>query len=101
MKWIGLITVTLATLGLTGCGDSADNVAACEGYVQQINSLECYSGAARLDPGSTCGAFDDTDCDISDYFDCLTENTTCMSIGGMSVPDPSGTASCQSLANCN
>ena len=84
-----------------GGGGAADNQAACEGWVQQVNSLECYMGSTQLDPGSSCSSYGSTTCDISDYFDCLTANTQCMDVAGMSLPDSSGTASCASLANCD
>lgn len=99
MKGIRYLLGIVAIAAMSACS-SADNVGACEGYVSQINSLECFGGA-QLDPMTTCSGYESTSCDISEYFDCLTENTQCMDVGGVSVPDTSGTASCAALARCD
>lgn len=98
-----VVTLTLAAMAVAtaGCNSGPDNRASCEAYVEQINSLECFSGSAMLNPQTTCSGYDSTTCDISGYFDCLTDNTECMTVGGVSVPDTSGIASCASLATCD
>ena len=79
-----------AGMGLQGCG--TDNVAACEEWIESLNCGE-YDFSSTLD----CSIYESTECDISDYFDCLTENTECID----GVPDMTGWLSCLSKATCN
>ncbi|MBN1654614.1 MAG: hypothetical protein JXA30_12660 [Deltaproteobacteria bacterium] len=82
MKKAGLISIILALFALAaGCGG---NQAACEDYVESYNDLECVS--QKLSVEETCpDALDDDDCDMEDYYACLTEETTC-SNGRLSEP---------------
>ena len=77
-----------------GCG-GPDNAAACQEYVDKVNTLDCYKSVKFT---TDCSAYDNTDCDISDYFNCLTDNTKCDAMGN---PDSSGTSQCASKAQCN
>jgi len=84
--------ITMLAFGfLAACG-GADNVGACEDW---IASLDC----GDYDPGSviTCSVYEDYPCDISDYFNCLTEKGTCTD----GVYDASGWAECTDLAQCD
>jgi hypothetical protein len=73
-------------------GSSTDNVGACETW---IDAAECgdYDWSQSVD----CSLYADLQCDIADYFDCLTDNTACS--GG--IPDTSGWAACVELAACS
>ncbi|HET6584477.1 MAG TPA: hypothetical protein VFG69_13540, partial [Nannocystaceae bacterium] len=68
-----------------------DNVAACEAWIE---GFECDG----FDIGQTlhCDEYAGFECDISDYFECLTDNTTCT----MGFPNTSGWAACIDLAMC-
>lgn len=75
-----------------GCG--TDNVAACEDWLDTV-SCGTYDFSTNVD----CSIYEETDCDIADYFDCLSDNTTCDETLGM--PDTQGWTSCSSLALCD
>ncbi len=83
----------LALVGLVGC-QSADNVASCESWLDAVSCGE-YDFSTAVD----CSIYEDVECDISDYFDCLTDNTTCDEATG--IPDTSGWTSCTDLATCD
>ena len=75
---------------------SIDNQAACERWA---SSISC----GQFDPQQTipCSGYaQQTGCDLSGYFDCLTENFKCSDFGGMKTPDASGWTKCTSLATC-
>jgi hypothetical protein len=77
----------------SGDGDTApDNVGACEGWIE---SAECgdYDWSQSVD----CSAYANLACDISDYFNCLNENTGCND----GIPDTSGWTECYALASCS
>ena len=85
--------VTAGSVLLAACG-GPDNVAACQAYVDKVNTLDCYQGASFA---FDCSMYDQASCDISEYFDCLTSNTKCDASG---VPDVAGTTECVSKAAC-
>lgn len=91
---LGGMVVLFVGMTFVAC-DSPDNAAACQDYIDKVNTLECYKGAAFT---FDCSIYDSTSCDIADYFDCLTENTKCNAMG---QPDQSGTPSCASKATCS
>ena len=76
-----------------GCGGT-DNVATCQAYVDKINTLDCLGGVKFT---FDCSVYDQTDCDISDYFTCLTNDTKCTD-GAL---DQSTAGECVSKATCN
>jgi hypothetical protein len=56
-----------------GCGG---NQAACEDYVDSVNELECVT--QELSAEEECpDALDDDECDMEEYYSCLTDETTC------------------------
>ena len=69
---------------------SANNVAACEAFLDSLECAELPGGTPLVD----CSTYQEVVCDISDYLDCLTDNTTCTD----GVPDASQWADCASLA---
>lgn len=74
---------------------SPDNVAACNAWLE-ANQCGTYDFSQAVN----CQTYAATPCDVSAYFDCLTDNTTCMDLGGMSIPDTSGWTACTALAQC-
>jgi hypothetical protein len=74
-----------------GDGGSFDNVAACE---ELVDSCEC--GEMDLSMYVQCDSFAMYGCDISDYFDCLSDEVRCQN----DVLDPSGIQGCVGLASC-
>ncbi len=75
-----------------GCG-GVDNVTACEDWLAAVSCGE-YDFSTSVD----CSVYGETECDIADYFTCLTDNTVCDEETG--VPDMSGWGSCTSYASC-
>ena len=88
-----LLVPFIMSLTLFGCSVGSDNVAACEAYV---NSSDCGDTNASTIVNS-CDSFADTECDVSEYFDCLAENVTCTD----GVLDTTGAATCASKLSCN
>jgi hypothetical protein len=78
--------------GLSGCG-GPDNVQACEDW---IDTVSC--GDTDFHQYVNCDIYGDTDCDIADYFDCLTDNTTCDETTG--TADTSNWSTCATKATC-
>ncbi len=84
----------LSVLGLTACGSVGDkNVSACEDW---LASMSC--GDTDFSTLVSCDVYQDTTCDVSDYFTCLTDGTTCDEATG--VADMTGWADCATLATC-
>ena len=80
--------------GLVACANAGEaNVAACEDWVA---SMEC--GDTDYSTLVTCSSYSETTCDISEYFDCLSDNTTCDE--DLGVADTTGWADCTDLAVC-
>ncbi len=70
-----------------------DNVQACQDW------LDAYScGEYDFSDSVDCGLYSNYGCDVSDYFDCLTENTFCDEETG--VPETSGWTNCTDYADC-
>jgi hypothetical protein len=67
-----------------------DNVAACETW---IDAMSCKGADKFLD----CKTYADTPCDVSDFFDCLTKNTTCDKDGNL---DTSHWGKCMAMKDC-
>ena len=80
------------------CGESPDctgpnNVRACEDWLDAVSCGE-YDFHDTVD----CSVYAETDCNIVDYFECLTDNTVCDEETG--VPDMSGWGACTDYASC-
>lgn len=79
-----------------GPDGTADNRAACEEWVDSLQSLQCglQGGQSVVD----CSAYANVPCDLNanGLFACFSDNVTCQ--GGML--DASGLASCAALATC-
>ncbi len=71
----------------------AQNVAACEEW---LASMSC--GDTDYSTLVSCDAYEEITCDVSDYFDCLTENTTCDE--DLGVADLTGWTVCTDYAVC-
>lgn len=67
-------------------GDSFDNQAACEAFVDAYNDLECVDSTVSVDPDQACVGYTDTTVDCSNIFACWTDNMVCEDLGGVSVP---------------
>jgi len=78
----------------SACSKGKKNVAACEDW---LASMSC--GDTDYTTLVSCDAYEETTCDISEYFDCLTENTTCDE--DLGVADMSGWTECTSYTTCD
>lgn len=86
--------VILSALALAACGNTGKkNVEACEDW---LAATTC--GDYDFSTSVSCSVYEDYDCDVADYFDCLTDNTTCDESTG--IPDVTGWADCATLASC-
>ncbi len=70
-----------------------DNVQACEDWLDAVSCGE-YDFSTSVD----CSVYEYTECDITDYFECLVDNTVCDEKTG--VPDMSGWGACTEYASC-
>lgn len=70
------------------------NVAACETWLEAMTCGD-YDYSTVVD----CHVYDDYGCDVSDYFNCLTENTVCDEATG--VADTTDWTECAYLADCD
>ncbi len=78
----------------TGNEAGFDNVQACK---DAVASMEC--GAYDFSTSVDCSVYEEHDCDLSEYFDCLTDNLVCDEKTG--VPDLSGWNGCGELFACD
>ena len=96
MMWKTWCVTAAMALGVVACGGSpgANNKAACEAFVQNV---KC--GTVDISAQVPCTSYENTTCDISAYFDCLSAAYVC--VNGMYDPAKLATASaCQSQAVC-
>ncbi|MGH1343770.1 MAG: hypothetical protein ACRBN8_19595 [Nannocystales bacterium] len=70
-----------------GDGGSSNNVQACEAFV---DSLDCGLPQGALD----CSSYAGLNCDLTDYLDCLADNSTCTN----GMLDATGWVDCVSLS---
>jgi len=68
---------------------STNNVQACETFLDSLECAELPGGVMLLD----CSVYESSTCDITDYLDCLTDNTTCTD----GIADNTGWMECTSL----
>jgi hypothetical protein len=81
-----------------GGAESIDNVAACNAWLDSLEGCGDFDASTVID----CSTYDTlTACDITPYFDCLTQNFKCSDVGGTQVPDTSGWQQCLDKANCS
>jgi hypothetical protein len=86
-----LVSVALC-LAAPACTTGFDNVGACRAWLD-----EARCGAFDFAELVDCSDYEEVDCDISGWFDCLAENTVCEA----GTPDTSGWRQCASLATCD
>ena len=85
----------------SGGGDvGEENQAACEAYVNTYNELPCVSDAVKFDVGSACAPLSNFDCDVSEYYDCLSQSWACTEIAGISTPDANSISTCGTNPTC-
>ena len=75
-----------------GDGDT-DNVAACNDWK---NAVSCTGADLTVLNMLDCSMYDSYACDLSAYFDCLSDNTSCNG----SVLDITGWTNCYNLVAC-
>lgn len=82
--------------GVDTSNGSFDNAAACEAWLDSLESLNC--GFENIGAAIDCNAYANVSCDLdaNGLFDCFTNNVSCEA----GVPDLSGLASCTSQATC-
>lgn len=72
-------------------GSDIDNVAACEAWADGVSC-----GDANVSDYIDCNMYANLSCDVSDYFDCLTDVTMCTD----GVLDNARWPECVELASC-
>ena len=98
------ITVMAFCTLLAGCNYGKRNVQACEDWVQTMNSK--YTGTAcegvdfSLLLTGGCQTYEDTKCDISEYFTCLEEQSECSESEGSGKLNTEGWSTCVQDASC-
>jgi len=94
-KLISAVTLTVLALA---CGNSAgsNNVTACKNFLAQASC-----GSTDLTTQFNCDSYQNTNCDISAYFDCASTHFVCTDAGTYD-PNKQSTfgADCASKAQC-
>jgi|GEM_PF-5073181 len=93
MRPIAFVTLAAAHLLLAAC--TFDNVGACESFLDATACGE-FNPATSID----CTAYEPARCDISAYFDCLSDEFVCDGSTDPATADTSGWAACEELAVC-
>jgi len=92
----------LLGMGLVGCNFGKRNVAACNDWVETMDATFADSECGGTDFGvlldSGCDIFEESKCDVGEYFVCLEENTECSEEGG--EINTEGWSDCVSLSTC-
>lgn len=90
---------------VVACGDDDDgaspakkNEEACESLFETLEGLECV--ADDWDWGFDCSAYEQTTCDISEYFTCLEDAYFCDDSFDPPILNAEGATDCVDLANC-
>ncbi|HCH65043.1 MAG: hypothetical protein CL927_06725 [Deltaproteobacteria bacterium] len=87
---------------LMGCNYGKRNVQACEDWVQTMDSkfagTACEGADFSLLLTGGCATYEDTKCDISDYFTCLEEQSECSEESG--ELNTEGWTNCVQDASC-
>jgi hypothetical protein len=86
---LGVAAITL----ISGCSKGKKNVAACEDW---LASLSCGDWDPAGDGSVSCDAYGELKCDVSEYFTCLTDATSCED----DVVDIAGWGECATKATC-
>ena len=77
MRGVAIGAVLLGTLACTGAvGGNAANRDACERYVAHMNTLTPCMGV-HYDPDNLCSSVHQTTVDMTGYYDCLRQNSSC------------------------
>ena len=67
---------------LAGCNYGKRNVQACEDWIQTMDAkfagTACENADVSILTTGGCAQYEDTKCDISDYFTCLEEQSECI-----------------------
>ena len=87
------IALCILLMGVVVATRRPSTIAACEDW---LDSMECgsYDFTSQVD----CKQFESATCDLSDYFECLTDNTRCDE--AKSLPDVSAWNTCMSKSKC-
>ncbi|OGQ86937.1 MAG: hypothetical protein A2289_07910 [Deltaproteobacteria bacterium RIFOXYA12_FULL_58_15] len=80
-----------------GCGN--DNAEACKSYVDKVQ--DCGGTYASTYNDGWCDAFDESDCDVADYFNCLEDALGSCTNGDFSGVDNTALAACAAKATCD
>ena len=97
-----LMPILVVSLTAVGCNYGKRNVAACEDWIVDMDEKVSQSACANTDVASLlqggCDNYESSSCDISDYFDCLYDNTECNENSG--EINAEGWADCNALLAC-
>lgn len=96
-----LVALAVSSVAV-GCNYGKRNAKACEDWIESMDESFAGSECEGTDFSSLilggCEAYEDSKCDISEYFVCLEENTTCGEESG--VVNTEGWDNCTTLASC-
>jgi hypothetical protein len=91
-----LVLSFLCLVAAAGCGGpSFDNVESCKTFVQKV---KC--GSVDISAQVNCDTYANTNCDISDYFDCLSTKYVCVN-GAYDNSKLATLSECATKATCH
>lgn len=97
-----ILAVIALSTGLIGCNYGKRNAEACEDWIEAMDDLmagtECEGTDFSLLLQGGCESYEDSRCDISEYFTCLEDNTECNEESG--EVNTEGWNDCVSLGTC-
>lgn len=97
MKKLAVVLgMSVWVMGLAACGNS--NESACKDYVKKVTA--CGGIYAQTYNDSWCSGFKDTSCDVSAYFNCLSDGLGSCTNGNFSSADAAKLSACASKATC-
>jgi len=92
------------SVGLVGCNYGKRNAQACEDWIETMNAsfvgTACEGTDFSILIQGGCETYEESKCDISEYFVCLEENTECSDGGGSASVNTEQWTDCAPLATC-
>jgi len=97
-----IVAAIAVSTALVGCNYGKRNAQACEDWIESMDAdfsnSECEGTDFSVLIQGGCETYEDSKCDISEYFVCLEENTVCNEESG--EINTEAWADCTTLATC-
>ncbi len=95
-KLMVVLGLGIWAVSLAACGNS--NESACKDYVKKVQA--CGGIYAQTYNDNWCTGLNDASCDVSDYFNCLSDALGSCTNGTFNSADATKLSACTSKATC-